>query len=139
MGYSATFDGMIILSTKLDPLELQEKAQEVFLNNVAVTDLCDHDYTLWLGGYERYLDDEVFAFLQHIRPYTISGEIEYCGDDNSLWRHVFDPERKQWLEQDGEVVYESDGQTIPDLMEQITRLQANMQPSQKSKESDHSR
>ena len=139
MGYSATFDGMIILSTKLDPLELQKKAQEVFLNNVAVTDLCEQDYTLWLGGYERYHDDEVFAFLRQINPFTISGEIEYCGDDNSLWRHVYDSKRKQWMEQDGEIVYESDGQTIPDLMEQGTKLQANLLPGQKSKECDYER
>lgn len=55
MGYYATFDGMVILSTAMDPLKLQEKAQVVFLNNVAITDLCANNYTLWLGGYESMI------------------------------------------------------------------------------------
>ncbi len=139
MGYSATFDGMVILSTAMDPLKLQEKAQDVFLNNVAITDLCATDYTLWIGGYEAYSDDDVFRFLQDITPYTFSGEIAYCGDDNELWRHIFDESIKQWREQQGGVIYESDGLTIADMIEHRKAIDANLRLSDKPKQDVHER
>ena len=110
MGYYASFDGIVILSTELDPLETMEKAEDIFSgygDNVEMTDLCDTDFTLLIGGYENYHEEEIIEFLRSIEPYTISGEISYIGDDNSFWRQIYVPERKEWLDQVGEIVYES--------------------------------
>lgn len=54
----------------------------------------------------------IYAFLTEIEPYTISGEIIYTGEDSSNWRHVFDSEAHEWVEQDGYIAYQENGKSI---------------------------
>lgn len=60
-------------------------------------------YYITIWGDEKYYDDDVRTFLNAIAPYTKSGEIEYNGEDNTLWRFAF--RDGEWYEDNGYVSY----------------------------------
>ena len=60
-------------------------------------------YYITIWGDEKYYDDDVRKFLNAIAPYTKSGEIEYNGEDNTLWRFAF--RGGEWYEDSGYVSY----------------------------------
>lgn len=64
-------------------------------------------------GGEKYYDDDVMDALRAIAPYTESGELEYIGEDDSMWRFVFVPEEGGWRCDEGYVAYkENEGKMI---------------------------
>ena len=76
----------------------------------------------FLAGYRApmpraaWTDDAAWAFLAEIAPYTVDGEIDYAGDDNTYWRHRFDQEKGEWLEEEGYIAYEDGGKSIQELL-----------------------
>lgn len=60
-------------------------------------------YEISIWGDEEYYDDDVRRFLNAIALYTESGEIEYNGEDNTLWRFAF--RDGEWYEDNGYVSY----------------------------------
>ena len=67
--------------------------------------------------YTEYTDDAAWAFLAEIAPHTVSGEIVYQGEDNTWWRHRFDKEKREWLEEEGYIAYEDGGKSIRELLD----------------------
>ena len=123
MGFYATFDAMITVSHSVDKDAIIQKIQDAFeTHEVVVSGGTENSYDLWFGEYSNYRDDAIYAFLAEIEPYTISGEIEYTGDDNSNWRHVFDSASHEWIEQDGYVAYKEEGSTIKQCMTYLEEL-----------------
>lgn len=116
MGYYASFDGAIALSGEADHEKILESAESVFYENCNITDYTETGFFLYIGGYDRYRDDDIYAFLDEVTPYTVYGEITYVGDDNSNWRHIFEQEKKQWVEQNGRIEYEKAGTSVADCM-----------------------
>lgn len=77
----------------------QWEVNETFKDSTG--DAIAYDIAIW--GDEKYYDDDVRKFLNAIAPYTKSGEIEYDGEDNTLWRFAF--RGGEWYEDSGYVSY----------------------------------
>lgn len=123
MSFYATFDAMITVSKSVDKDAIIQKIQDAFcIAEVSIGGETENSYDLWFGEYTRYDDDEIYAFLAEIEPYTISGEIVYTGEDASNWRHVFDGASHEWIEQDGYVAYKEEGSTIKQCMTYLEEL-----------------
>ena len=57
-------------------------------------------------GNERYstsATEKLLELLTEIAPIQEGSEIDFCGEDRTYWRFVF--ENGRWKEQDGEIVY----------------------------------
>ena len=57
-------------------------------------------------GNERYstsATEKLLELLTEIAPIHEGSEIDFCGEDRTYWRFVF--ENGRWKEQDGEIVY----------------------------------
>lgn len=123
MGYDATFDALITVSKSVDKEAIIERIKDAFdIPEVWTDDKAEKSFDLWFGEYARYNEESIYAFLAEIEPYTISGEIIYTGEDSSSWRHVFDSENHQWMEQEGYVAYREDGKTIQESMAFLEEL-----------------
>ena len=123
MGYDATFDALITVSKSVDKEAIIERIKDAFdIPEVWTDDKAESSFDLWFGEYAKYDEDSIYTFLAEIEPYTISGEITYTGEDSSNWRHVFDSETHQWVEQEGYVAYREDGKTIRESMAFLEEL-----------------
>ena len=117
MSYYATFDATITLSRDLDMDAIMEEAKRAFcVPEAGIGIVTDKTYDLWFGEYTDYTDDAAWAFLAEIAPYTVDGEIDYAGDDNTYWRHRFDQEKGEWVEEEGYIAYEDGGKSIQELL-----------------------
>ena len=128
MSYYATIDGMITLRKEVDRDDTLKRLDS-FLEECDPEIMSEEDenFTLYFGGYQNYDDDAIRRFLADIQPYTISGVITYCGEDNSLWRHFFDPSNKIWVEQDGYVAYEDNGKSVESLIEHTVKQKKDIE------------
>ena len=118
MSYYATFDALITLSRDVDMEAISQEAERAFCVRETVIDMVtDTTFDLWFGEYTEYTDDAAWAFLVEIAPYTESGEIVYQGEDNTWWRHRFDKEKREWLEEEGYIAYEDGGKSIRELLD----------------------
>jgi hypothetical protein len=123
MGYDASFDALITVSKSVDKEAIIERIKDAFdIPEVWTDDKTESSFDLWFGEYAKYDEDSIYTFLAEIEPYTISGEITYTGEDASNWRHVFDSETHQWMEQEGYVAYREDGKTIHESMAFLEEL-----------------
>ena len=123
MSFYATFDAMITVPKSVDKEAIIQRIKDAFeVTEVWTDDKAEKSFDLWFGEDARYNEDSVYAFLAEIEPYTISGEITYTGEDASNWRHVFDSETHQWMEQEGYVAYREDGKTIKESMAFLEEL-----------------
>ncbi len=128
MSYYATIDGMITLRKEVDRDEVLKRLDS-FLEECDPEIMSEEDenFTLYFGGYQNYDDDAIRCFLVDIQPHTISGVITYCGEDNSLWRHFYDPSSKVWVEQDGYVAYEDNGKSVESLIEHAAKQKIDIE------------
>ena len=118
MGYYASGNGSITFKDKLT----REERDAVFqlLSDAFACDWCDlkdgnnvsTSFSIWNS--EKYYDDEVRHALDSAAETAEikDGEIEYVGEDGSLWRFIYRPHdlttvgRGRWEEQSGRVVYD---------------------------------
>jgi len=105
MGYTATWDGKITVrrdAAHVDPI--LEKYSGLGSNG---TYAIGNDQYLYFGsGGENYRDDEWYAFLGEITPFTKEGEVEFAGEDNTFWCFRFDRKTGRWRELNGHVEYD---------------------------------
>ena len=106
MGYYARGDGEIVLK------KVDEAKREDLLDSISscyeIRETYDHD----TGGtgisvyvYDKFYPEDIDELLEEIKPYTLCGDIEYCGEDDEFWKYHFNPERGKWEEHDGRVFY----------------------------------
>ena len=118
MSYYATFDALITLSRDVDMEAISQEAERAFcVRETVIDNVTDTTFDLWFGEYTDYTDDAAWAFLADIEPHTVSGEIVYQGEDNTWWRHRFDKEKREWMEEEGYIEYEDVGKSIRDMLD----------------------
>ena len=111
MGYYAKADGEIRISKLF--LSKEGKVVTNYLNdyhmNKQIEEVtCDGNYYLEIDFYDRYHEEEWDHILDIVTPFTISGSIDFRGEDDEHWREVFDPEAKKWQRESGEILYDSE-------------------------------
>ena len=97
MGYYANGGGQVVLKDNVpqDVIEILEK------DFAEVAD--SPDGGLWMTfEYDKYYDDEITEAMNKLAPYVKSGNVEFTGEDDSVWRFHF---------YDGKVRYEV-GRTV---------------------------
>ena len=67
----------------------------------------DENFYIIYGGDEKYHEDDIKEMLRSFAPYVEIGEIEFVGEDDSLWRFIF--KDGKWYEENGLVIYDEDG------------------------------
>ena len=108
MSYYANGDLKIVFLTA--DTTIPEKVEKAFLY---INQRYDYDYELtenttiieaW--GNELYstsATEKLLDLLTEIAPIQDGSEIDFCGEDQTYWRYIF--ENGQWKEQNGEIVY----------------------------------
>ena len=54
---------------------------------------------------EKYHEEDTMEFLKAIAPYITEGCLDYSGEDDCIWRFVFNPETKKWKEENATIDY----------------------------------
>lgn len=54
---------------------------------------------------EKYHEEDTEEFLDTIAPYITEGALNYSGEDDCIWRFVFDPASQSWNEEDAKIYY----------------------------------
>lgn len=111
MGYYADGNGCITFKRKLsenDISRIEEILNEAF-EDVSVWERQDTGrYEADISDYGgKYYEDSVINALASLaEEFELkSGEIEYVGEDQSLWRFIWRQKTNTWEEQTGHVVY----------------------------------
>lgn len=106
MGYYATGSGTIVFRSGYDVDAVEKILEE--MDGYCPFDRFSHDVEtgqLEVGVSEKYYEEETKEVLKKLEPYVEQGEIEYEGEDGSIWRYVFFD--GTFHEEDGRPVYES--------------------------------
>lgn len=100
MGYFATGYGAITLSKWDQDIE---KAFEGFNTRYFANE--NDGYVIEISLDDKYYDDEWHELKKKITPFTVMGEIGFSGDGDVIWRFIYDPKKKEWIEENASVVY----------------------------------
>ena len=68
---------------------------------------------------EKYHEEDTREFLTVITPYITEGTLNYSGEDDSIWRFVFDYEKQTWNEEDATIAYGFEDYTDWDLIQEL--------------------
>lgn len=122
MGYYANGEGYIVIQG--DASKDAVESIRAVLNKEYETDVStfygDTAIDFWTDG--KYHGEEVESALQEITKFAKfkSGEIDYVGEDKSIWRFKYTPSQTgeygngTWVEQSGQIVYLNEDGSIDD-------------------------
>ena len=121
MGYRATVTGDLTLKegiTKEQIDEIIQKGLDVF-DEVEAYNQGDDTLISIYECQENYHEEDCVEFYKAVSKYLKDGEINFKGEDDSMWKHAFDGEK--WQEYTGKVVYTNP--TVLVSQEEITEEQ----------------
>ena len=109
MGYTARYDGEIYVrsSVSKETLEsLRKLLSDALTDNFELINCNDFiSYTIYPDE-TKYHSIEVWEMLREFAPYTVGGELRFMGEDESIWKFVF--QNNVWEEIPGYIVFSSD-------------------------------
>ena len=117
MGYCADGSGSATLKRDADIAELKDKldAHDVWLNWSIYKDSVD------FYDSDNYHEDETIEFLDTLAPYVADGEVNYTGEDGSIWRFRFDPDEQEWVEESAAIDYNFESYTDEQMIEELDK------------------
>lgn len=117
MGYCADGSGSATLKRDADIAELKYKldALDVWLNWSIYKDSVD------FYDSDNYHEDETIEFLDTLAPYVADGEVNYTGEDGSIWRFRFDPDEQEWVEESAAIDYNFESYTDEQMIEELDK------------------
>lgn len=117
MGYCADGSGFANLKRDADIAELKAKldALDVWLNWRIYKDSVD------FYDSDNYHEDETIEFLDTLAPYVADGEVNYTGEDGSIWRFRFDPDEQEWVEESATIDYNFESYTDEQMIEELDK------------------
>lgn len=117
MGYCADGSGFANLKRDADIAELKAKldALDVWLNWRIYKDSVD------FYDSDNYHEDETIEFLDTLAPYVADGEVNYTGEDGSIWRFRFDPDEQEWVEESAAIDYNFESYTDEQMIEELDK------------------
>lgn len=119
MGYTATGRGYI----QFIPGN-EELIKELLENSPFDWDWDNDDGGLSIWQCEKYYDDKYNEVLAKLTPFVKFGELEFVGEDGSMWRFVFRDDK--FVEESGEPLYEFEKEAIDRGINALKKLLDNM-------------
>lgn len=68
---------------------------------------------------EKYHADETKEFLDILTPFITEGILSYSGDDDCIWRFVFDYDNQKWNEEDATISYGFEDYSDEELIQEL--------------------
>ncbi len=70
---------------------------------------------------EKYHEDETNEFLSVIAPYISEGRLDYSGEDDCIWRFIFNPDTKEWKEENATIDYHFESYSDEELIKELEK------------------
>ena len=125
MGYHATGSGSAVFKDNMTTDMIQEHFNNIDLNeyfNIRISNIgvnTDHKYIDFEESNGHWNEENTINFLNSLIPFIASGSIYYTGEDNSVWRYVFDPESYTWRKDDGIIDYNFESYTDEQMITEL--------------------
>lgn len=74
-----------------------------------------------LSDGERYCEEDTIEFLNLLIPYVTEGKIVYTDEDGYVWRFVFYPNTKKWLEEKATIDFNFESYTDEELIAELRK------------------
>lgn len=120
MGYFADAYGSVTLKSSLDPnIDSMDLVGSILENYEFETEYDEKNNKVFINYDGKYTEDSIDNCLEEISSYIQEGYISFTGEDNSVWRFIFNPETETWLYQEAVIDFDfesySDEQLINEL------------------------
>lgn len=126
MGYYASGSGSATI------IKGQEKALEAVLENKygKLGSYCGLEYDFdnikdecYINIYdsEKYHEEDTTEFLSVIAPYISEGHLDYSGEDDCIWRFIFNPDTKEWKEENATIDYHFESYSDEELIKELEK------------------
>ena len=103
MGYCASANGTVTVKDTADLATVREALDRVFDEVSGPHATCPANLVVSTHSDSNYHDSAYFGLYERIAPFVADANVEFAGDDDSHWKHVFSD--GQWREIPGKVVY----------------------------------
>lgn len=117
MGYCADGGGLLTLKPNTNVGELNDKLANG--SGALSYQVYGNEIEFWCE--DKYYEDGVYEDLEIVKPYIVSGELEFTGEDNAVWRICFNPDTQEWIEENGTIVYGFESYTDGDLIAELQK------------------
>lgn len=117
MGYCADGGGLLTLKPNTNVDELNNKLANG--SGCLSYQFDDNEIEFWCE--DKYWEDGVYEDLEIVKPYIVSGELEFAGEDGAIWRIRFDSDTQEWIEENGTIVYGFESYTDDDLIAELRK------------------
>lgn len=117
MGYCADGGGLLTLKPNTNVDELNNKLANG--SGCLSYHVNGNEIEFWCE--DKYWKDGVYEDLEIVKPYIVSGELEFTGEDNAMWRIRFDSDTQEWIEENGTIVYGFESYTDGDLIAELRK------------------
>ena len=101
MSYCANYDGTITFK------DAPTRSVRDFIDTHFTSYYDEKRKEYSIGAYSEYNEDELYELFEITHGMIENGEIDFEGEDGSLWRFIYLPAKEAWDEQYGHIVYES--------------------------------
>ena len=101
MGYYARYSGYVIFKEK--PSEELFSQIDCYFEDVYFN---ENELRLDVSGNDKYYSENIEEILNNLEPITKSGEINYMGEDDCVWRFIF--KDNEWRDENGTILYDSE-------------------------------
>lgn len=78
-------------------------------------------YSIEIWDDEKYHEDDTLTFLEILSPYIKEGCINYSGEDDCIWRFVFNPKTGKWDEEYADIVYGFESYSDEELIDELLK------------------
>lgn len=78
-------------------------------------------YCIDIYDSEKYHEEDTTKFLNLIAPYISEGKLDYSGEDDCIWRFVFNPETKEWKKENATIDYDFESYSDEQLIEELEK------------------
>ena len=117
MGYCADGGGFLTLKPNINVGELNSKLANG--SGALSYQFYGNEIEFWCE--DKYWEDGVYVDLEIVKPYIVSGELEFTGEDNATWRIRFNPDTQEWIEENVTIVYGFESYTDDDLIAELRK------------------
>lgn len=117
MGYYADGGGVLELKPNIDVDELESKL-DASSGGLSYS-ISDKEIEFWCE--DKYYEDSVYDDLEAVKPYIVAGNLDFIGEDKTIWRIRFDPDKQEWIEESGTIDYNFESYTDEEMIQELIK------------------